>query len=56
MKKDLVASHLLSANLRDSLKSKNEISQKESEKLRQVKQERIMSKLKLESILNEISL
>lgn len=56
MKKDLIASQLKSTELKESLKSKQDIHTQESDKLRRVKQERIQAKTKLEKILYEIGL
>jgi len=54
MKADLISSQLRSQELKESMKSKNDIVSEESEKQRRAKQERIQAKMKLEQIMMEI--
>ena len=54
MKADLVSSQLRSQELKDSMKSKEEIVKEESEKVRKAKQERILAKMRLEQVMMKI--
>jgi hypothetical protein len=54
MKADLVSSQLRSQELKDSLKSKSDIAEEESEKVRRAKQERIQAKMMLDQVIMDI--
>lgn len=54
MKADLIASQIRSQELKESMKSKNDIALEETEKQRKAKQERIQAKMKLQQIFNEL--
>jgi len=54
MKSDLISSQLRSQELKESMKSKNDIAKEETEKQRRAKQERIQAKMKLQQIFNEL--
>ena len=54
MKADLIASQIRSQELKESMKSKNDIAVEETEKQRKAKQERIQAKMKLQQIFNEL--
>ena len=56
MKKDLISSQLRSQELYQSMKSKSDIVNEETEKQRRAKQERIQAKVKIQSIMNEIDM
>ena len=55
MKADLISSTLRSQELKDSMKSKQDIAAEESEKQRKAKQERIQAKMKLEKIMMDLT-
>ena len=54
MKADLISSQLKSQDLKESMKSKNDIAADETEKQRKAKQEKIQAKMKLQNIFNEL--
>jgi len=54
MKADLISSQLTSQDLKESMKSKSEILNEETDKQRRAKQLRIQAKMKLEQIMLEI--
>ena len=54
MKADLITSQIRSQELKESMKSKNDIAVEETEKQRKAKQERIQAKMKLQQIFNEL--